>query len=288
MLVLMPFRNSAMQATFALPLCLLFFGSADLRSARAAQEHEHPVPEKLGVVSFPTSCSAGVQRDFERAVALLHSFAYSAAEKSFRDVANADPKCAMAHWGIAMTCFHPLWPPPLPEENVARGREEIERARQLGGSDRERGFIDALRFIYAQDSRSYSDRADHYTAAMGKLAEGNPDDVECQVFHALALIATASPTDKTHANEKKAAALLEPLFKKYPQHPGMAHYLIHACDNAEMAQRGVAAARAYSQIAPSAPHPMHIPSHIYTRLGMWQDSIGSNLVARTAAHPQGH
>src|SRR5204863_187783 len=149
MLVLMPFRNSAMQATFALPLCLLFFGSADLRSVTAAQEHEHPVPEKLGVVSFPTSCSATVQKQFERAVALLHSFAYSAAEKAFRDVSSADPKCAMAHWGIAMTYFHPLWPPPLPEGSVARGREEIERARQLGGSDREREFIEALSFMYA-------------------------------------------------------------------------------------------------------------------------------------------
>src|SRR6266403_592090 len=287
MLVLMPFRNSAMQATFALPLCLLFFGSPDLRSATAAQEHEHPVPEKLGVVSFPTSCSATVQKQFERAVSLLHSFAYSAAEKSFRDVANADPKCAMAHWGIAMTYFHPLWPPPLPEENVARGREEIERARQLGGSDRERGFVDALRFIYAQDSRSYSDRADRYTAAMGKLAERNPDDVECQVFYALALLATAPPTDSTHANQKKAAALLEPLFKKYPQHPGIPHYLIHAYDNAEMASRGVEAARVYAQIAPSAPHALHMPSHIYTRLGMWQESIASNMAARKAAHEQG-
>jgi tetratricopeptide (TPR) repeat protein len=193
----------------------------------------------------------------------------------------------MAHWGIAMTYFHPLWPPPLPEENVARGREEIERARQLGGSDRERGFIDALRFIYAQDSDSYSDRADRYTAAMGKLAERNPDDVECQVFYALALLATAPPTDSTHANQKKAAALLEPLFKKYPQHPGIPHYLIHAYDNAEMASRGVEAARVYAQIAPSAPHALHMPSHIHTRLGMWQESIASNTAARKAAHEQG-
>src|SRR6059036_1400890 len=277
-----------MRARIALLLCLCIVGIADLPLSLPAQEHEHPVPEKLGVVKFPTSCSASVQKDFERAVALLHSFAYSAAEKAFRDVSSADPKCAMAHWGIAMTYFHPLWPPPLPEENAARGREEIERARQLGGSDREREFIEALSFIYANaDSVPYRERANAYTLAMGKLAEGNPDDVECQVFYALALIATASPTDKTHANEKKAAALLEPLFKKYPQHPGMAHYLIHACDNAEMAQRGVAVARAYSQIAPSAPHPLHMPSHIYTRLGMWQDSIGSNLAARTAAHAQG-
>ena len=122
---------------------------------------------------------------------------------------------------------------------------------------------------------------------MGKLAERNPDDVECQVFYALALIATASPTDKTHANEKKAAALLEPLFRKYPEHPGIPHYLIHACDNSEMASRGLAAAQAYSKIAPSAPHALHMPSHIYTRLGMWEESIASNLAARKAAHVQG-
>src|SRR5213594_4866940 len=276
-----------MRARIALLLCLCFVGIADLPLSLPAQEHEHPVPEKLGVVKFPTSCSASVQKDFERAVALLHSFAYSAAEKAFRDVSSADPKCAMAHWGIAMTYFHPLWPPPLPEENVARGREEIERARQLGGSDREREFIEALSFIYANaDSLPYDDRANRYAAAMGKLAERNPDAAECQIFYALALLATAPPTDSTHANQKKAAALLEPLFQKYPQHPGIPHYLIHAYDNVEMATRGVEAARVYAQIAPSAPHALHMPSHIYTRLGMWEESIASNTAARKAAHKQ--
>jgi len=276
-----------MRATIALLLCLCFVGIADLPLSLPAQEHEHPVPEKLGVVKFPTSCSASVQKDFERAVALLHSFAYSAAEKAFRDVSSADPKCAMAHWGIAMTYFHPLWPPPLLEENVARGREEIERARQLGGSDCEREFIEALSFIYANaDSLPYDDRANRYAAAMGKLAERNPDAAECQIFYALALLATAPPTDSGHANQKKAAALLEPLFQKYPQHPGIPHYLIHAYDNVEMASRGVEASRVYAQIAPSAPHALHMPSHIYTRLGMWEESIASNTAARKAAHEQ--
>ena len=251
-----------------------------------AAEHEHPVPEKLGTVRFPTSCSGKEQKSFERGVALLHSFAYSAAEKAFGDVAKADPKCAMAHWGIAMTYFHPLWPPPVPEETVARGREEIERARQLGGSDRERAFIEALSFIYAQGSVPYRDRVNRYTAAMGKLAERNPDDAECQIFYALALVATAPPTDSTHSNQTKATALLEPLFRKYPQHPGIPHYLIHAYDNVEMAGRGVEAARIYAQIAPSAPHALHMPSHIYTRLGMWQESIASNTAARKAAREE--
>src|SRR5882724_7693149 len=243
-----------MRSAFKLITALFILPTLGASWVVRAGEHEHPAPEKLGTVEFPVSCSGDVQKRFERGVALLHSFAYSAAEKVFNEVIKADPNCAMAHWGIAMTYFHPLWPPPLPEENAARGREEIERARQLGGSDREREFIEALSFIYANaDSLPYDDRANHYAAAMGKLAERNPNDVECQGLYALALIATASPTDKAHANEKKAAALLEPLFRRNPQHPGIPHYLIHACDNSEMASRGLAAARAYSQIAPAAP-----------------------------------
>jgi tetratricopeptide (TPR) repeat protein len=283
-------RNSAsrIQMRITLFLCVWFAGAGAFSSPLSAEEHDHPVPEKLGVVKFPTSCSPSAQKDFERAVALLHSFAYSAAEKAFRDVAKADPKCAMAHWGIAMTYFHPLWPPPLPEETVARGRDEIERARQLGGSNREREFIDALSLIYTNaDSLAYDDRANRYTEAMGKLAERNPEDAECQIFYALALLATAPPTDSTHANQKKAAAILEPLFHKYPEHPGIPHYLIHAYDNVEMATQGVKAARVYAQIAPSAPHALHMPSHIYTRLGMWKESIASNTAARKAAHEEG-
>ena len=284
----MPVQNLQIRAIVGLPICILWFALAEWQSVAAPQEHEHPVPEKLGIVKFPTSCPADVQQEFERGVALLHSFAYSAAEKAFRDVAKADPKCAMAHWGIAMTYFHPLWPPPLPKETMALGAEEIERARQLGGSDREREFIDALSFIYTNtDSVPYDDRANRYMEAMGKLAEHNPDDAECQIFYALALLATAPPTDSTHANQKKAAAILEPLFRKYPEHPGIPHYLIHAYDNVEMATQGVKAARIYARIAPSAPHALHMPSHIYTRLGMWEESIASNMAARKAAHEEG-
>jgi len=275
-----------MRAAFKLKTALFLLPILGASWVARAGEHEHPVPEKLGTVEFPVSCSSDVQKRFERGVALLHSFAYSAAEKVFNEVIKADPNCAMAHWGIAMTYFHPLWPPPLPEETVARGREEIERARQLGGSDREREFIEALSFIYANDSVPYRDRVNRYTAAMGKLAERNRDHVECQIFYALALIAVAPPTDATHAKQKEAVAILEPLFKKYPQHPGIPHYLIHAYDNVEMASRGVEASRVYAQIAPSAPHALHMPSHIYTRLGMWEESIASNTAARKAAHEQ--
>jgi len=287
MITLMP-QHLRVWAIFGLSFSLVCFALPNSQSIVIAQNHEHPVPERLGTVHFRTSCSADVQPEFERAVALLHSFAYSAAEKTFREVIAKDPNCAVAHWGVAMTYFHQLWEPYLAPEDVARGQGEIEQARRIGGSERERGFIDALSTIYAKpDSVPYHERANDYTVAMGKLAERYPDDVECQVFYALALIATASPTDNTHANEKKAAALLEPLFQKFRQHPGIPHYLIHACDNSEMARRGVAPARAYSQIAPSAPHALHMPSHIYTRLGMWEDSIASNLAARTAAHAQG-
>jgi tetratricopeptide (TPR) repeat protein len=252
-----------------------------------AAEHEHPPPEKLGKVEFPCSCSNKVQNDFNRAVALLHSFAYFAAEKAFREVLKVDPNCALAHWGVAMTYFHQLWEPPIARENIARGETEIEQAKRLGASERERGFIDALGMVYANaNSTPFQERLNAYVQAMHSLAESNRDDAECQIFYALALIATAPSSDTTHAKQKEATAILEPLFKKYPQHPGIAHYLIHACDNQEMAKQGLAEARVYSQIAPSAPHALHMPSHIYTRLGMWEDSITSNMAARNAARSE--
>ncbi len=254
----------------------------------AGQEvHDHPAPEKLGSVSFPTRCEPATQIEFERGVALLHSFAYSAAEASFQDVAARDPHCAMAHWGIAMTHFHELWDPALPPAGFDAGRQEIRRAQEMGAaSDREGAFIQALALIY-DDSVPYPTRIVSYESAMRKLAATYHDDVEAQVFYALALLSAASPFDKTHARQKQAIGILEPLYRQYPDHPGIAHYLIHACDNAELAGRGVAVARAYAGIAPSAPHALHMPSHIFTRLGMWDDSIASNRAARAVAHEQG-
>jgi len=251
--------------------------------------HDHAVPENLGVVSFNTSCKPRVQKDFERSVALLHSFAYSAAEGSFRQVLEKDPNCAIAHWGIAMTYFHQLWDPPIQRDAISPGREEIRRAQEIGGGmDRERGFIRALALFYDRDFAAipYRQRVYEYERAMGELAAAYPKDEESQVFYALALLASASPFDKAHARQKHAVKILDPLFHEYPQHPGIAHYLIHACDNQEMAHQGLLAARAYSKIAPSAPHALHMPSHIFTRLGMWSDSLTSNLVARGAAHNQ--
>jgi tetratricopeptide (TPR) repeat protein len=258
-----------------------------LEPSASQQVHNHPVPEKLGIVVFPTNCAPTVQKEFDRAVALLHSFAYSAAESSFEDVAARDPHCAMAHWGIAMANFHQLWDPPFPPDGFSLGQQEIRRAQQIDApSGREVGLIQALALVY-DNAVPYPTRIVRYEAAMQKLAAAYRDDAEAQVFYALALLAAASPFDKTHANQKRAADILEPLYRRYPQHPGIPHYLIHAFDNAELASRGVAVARAYSKIAPSAPHALHMPSHIFTRLGMWSDSIASNRAARVAAHEQG-
>lgn len=256
----------------------------------AAQEiHDHPAPEKLGSVSFATSCRPETQQAFNRAVALLHSFAYKPAEEAFQSVAAQDPQCAIAHWGIAMTHYHQLWQPVLPAGGVAIGQQEIRRAATLEeASERERGFIRALSPVFDDAATvPYDRRAVNYQHAMRELAAANPNDVEVQVFYALSLISNASSSDKEHRRQKQAADLLEPLYREFPDHPGIPHYLIHAYDNQELAARGLAAARTYATIAPSAPHALHMPSHIFTRLGLWNDSIASNLAARRAAEHQG-
>jgi len=258
------------------------------KAAAAEHPHSHPAPEKLGKVTFATTCAATAQPAFERAVALLHSFAYAPAEQAFRDAAAADPDCAIAHWGAAMAYFNQLWEPPGADD-IAKAQAEIALAKaHPAKSARERDFIDAAAVYYRDADRlSPADRAKAYATAMAGVASRYPGDTEAQVFYALALIATAPPADRTHANQKRAVEILEPLYRKYPQHPGIAHYLIHACDSAELAPRGLAAARAYAKIAPSAPHALHMPSHIFTRLGYWDDSIASNVAAREAARTQG-
>ena len=224
---------------------------ADDEAPAGDEHHSHPAPEKLGAVSFPTSCAPALQPQFDRAVALLHSFAYTASEQAFRAVSAADSRCAIAHWGIAMSLFHQLWDAPAGGA-LQEGTRQIQSAIDLHtGSPREREFIVALN-QYFQDSASLApaQRAGRYAAAMADVARRNPQDSEAQIFYALALVATASPTDKTHANQQQAAAILEPLYRSQPQHPGLAHYLIHAYDSAELSPRGLAAARAYAKIAP--------------------------------------
>lgn len=252
-----------------------------------AQEHRHPAPEKLGSVSFPISCKPAVQGEFNRGVALLHSFAYDAAVNAFRQVAEQDEACAMAHWGVAMSSFHQLWEPPLPSSTFATARGEVRRAKEIGTANkRERALIEALALIYQEDG-PYQERVAQYEQAMCRIAADNRAEVEPQVFCALALLAHASPRDREHADQKAAAEILEPLFREYPDHPGIPHYLIHAYDNPELAGRGLIAARAYAQIAPAAPHALHMPSHIFTQLGLWEDSIASNRAAQAAARRAG-
>jgi tetratricopeptide (TPR) repeat protein len=273
-----------MPSLWRISLCLLI-----LPSSSAQETHSHTAPEKLGKVSFPISCAPAVQEQFNRGVALLHSFAYTPAIAAFQSVAEQDPRCAMAHWGLAMSYFQQLWDPPIEPGTISIAQKQIQRAQQIGAnSERERQFIHALSLIY-QDPATvpYATRALNYEHAMSSLARSNTKDVEAQVFYALALLANVSPADKTHTKQKQAVDLLEPLDRTYPEHPGIPHYLIHACDNAELAPKGLPAARAYSKIAPSAPHALHMPSHIFTRLGLWDDSIASNLAARETAHHQG-
>ncbi len=263
-------------------LCILCFWLP------AEQQHDHGTPEKLGIVSFPISCAPAVQSEFDRGVALLHSFAYKSAEDAFRGVAERDKACAMAHWGVAMAQFHQLWDPPVNAETLAVIQEQLEQARAIRTpAIRERKFIEALALISdRRDTVPYQARVANYQRAVCEIAAGEQKDVEAQVFCALALLASESPQDKSHRNQKRAAELLEPLFRKFPDHPGIPHYLIHAYDNAELASRGLAAARIYSTIAPSAPHALHMPSHIFTRLGLWEESIASNRAAKEAARKQ--
>ena len=261
-----------------------------LTAPAVAQEeyHDHPAPEHLGVAHFANSCSPAVGAAFDRAVALLHSFAYEAADHAFAEVAARDPTCAMAHWGRAMTHYHQLWDAPVGVALIA-GATEANRATALGGKPpREAAYIRAIGDYYADADRvAPTARALRYSNAMALVAVDDRDDDEAQIFYALSLIATASPADRTHERQKRAADILEPIWTRQPQHPGVPHYLIHAYDSAELARRGLPAARAYAAIAPSAPHALHMPSHIFTRLGLWDDSIASNLAARAAARAQG-
>jgi tetratricopeptide (TPR) repeat protein len=257
-----------------------------------AQTHAHSpgaaVPEQLGTVHFATSCRPEVQASFDRAVALLHSFWYGAALTQFTAVAGADPGCAMAHWGVAMSLWYPLWEPPSAAA-LKQGADAVQKAKAIGGqTDRERDYITAIGAFYTDvDSRDHRSRALAYEAAMAQLSQTYPDDREGAVFYALALNATQLPTDKSYANVLKAGQILERVFAEQPNHPGVAHYLIHSYDYPPLGARALDAARRYAKIAPSAPHALHMPSHIFTRLGLWQESIQSNADSVRAAKPDG-
>ena len=246
--------------------------------------HEDLTETQLGTVHFPVSCAASVQKPFQRGVALLHSFWYEEAEKEFIDIAKDDPNCAMAHWGIAMSIWHQLWNKPEGEV-LARGISECKAAEtgKARVTAREAGFIDAICAFYSHsDTMDYDARARAYSAAMKKVYEANPDDHEAAAFYALSLLASEPHEDATFANRKEAAAILEKLFAIEPNHPGVAHYLIHTYDKPQLAQFGIPAARRYAAVAPAAPHALHMPSHIFARVGLWQDDINSNIASIAA------
>jgi hypothetical protein len=273
-----------------LPLICTFVFSALTGVALADDQHGHDHHEaltasQLGTVHFPVSCAPFVQKPFERGVALLHSFWYEEATKQFEQIANDDPECAMAYWGIAMSLWHQLWNQP-DASVIDHGMEEIHMAKGNGGTTtaRERAYIDAIAAFYSNSRKlDHRDRARAYSDAMKKVYESYPGDHEAAAFFALSLLASEPHDDATFANRKQAAAILEKLFATEPDHPGVAHYLIHSYDKPQLAQLGLPAARRYAQVAPSAPHALHMPSHIFARVGLWQDDINSNLASIAAS-----
>jgi tetratricopeptide (TPR) repeat protein len=252
-------------------------------AVQARQDHSHH-SDALGTVHFETSCSPGLKSTFTRAVALLHSFGYEEARRAFEDVAAQDQQCAMAQWGIAMTWWHPLWAPPTKSE-LAAGQQAATKAKAIGGrTPRERGYIEAIGLFYdGTDTASHQARAVAYRDRMMRIVAESKDDVEASVFYALSLLATASPGDGSFANQKRAAEILNRISIAQPDHPGVAHYMIHAFDYPKLATDALPAARAYAKIAPASPHALHMPTHIFTRLGLWQESIDANLASARAA-----
>jgi len=268
------------RASLVLPLILvLALGRPCAAHEHEGHDHEAIPAEKLGTVQFTISAAPDVQRDFNRATALLHSFQYELAELAFRMIADAKPDLGMAQWGIAMCNYHPIWAAPNAAE-LQRGREAAEKAASLGAStDRERAYIEAIGAFYKGDGVEYAARKGAYEDAMAKLHAQFPDDMEGTIFYALALLGTAPATDKTYAKQKQAADLLNGVLPKAPDHPGVAHYLIHSLDYPALATLALPAARAYAKIAPSSAHAQHMPSHIFTRLGLWDESVRSNLAS---------
>src|SRR5213594_2348283 len=284
------------------PAVLVVTLASGLLAVRNVKSATGPEPGDLraaGKVEFPISCASSVQSEFSRGVALLHSFFYEEARRVFTSVAERDPKCAMAQWGIAMTWWHPIWTPPTPNE-MSAGKAAIEKAMAMKGvTDRERGFITALNVYYNTPDSSAAapvgqschgpvgprDRVVAYEKAMRELRDKYPDDFEVQTFYAFAVLATgyATPNDTSLSKQLEAASILEKLWKQNANHPGVVHYLIHSYDYPQFAKRGLTAAQTYDSIAPWVPHALHMPSHIFTRLGMWDESIAANRASAEAS-----
>jgi tetratricopeptide (TPR) repeat protein len=272
---------------------LIFFSSiftlaafADPTVADDDQGHHHEdlTAAQLGTVTFPVSCDPKIQKPFERGVALMHSFWYEEAEKEFMQISADAPNCAMAHWGVAMSLWHQLWNEP-DKKVIQHGLDEVDQAKTTDGpiTPREKGYIAAIAAFYSNSKKlDHAARAKAYSDSMKKVYETYPDDHEAAVFYALSLLASEPHQDATFANRKQAAAILEKLFAIEPDHPGVAHYLIHSYDKPQLAQLGLPAARRYAQVAPASPHALHMPSHIFARVGLWQDDINSNLASIAA------
>jgi hypothetical protein len=273
-------KHSVAMTTFV--ACSLLLLAA---TVRAQSEHaDHLVGDTFGKVHFETSCDAAVREDFDRAVAMLHSFFYPETERAFRAVIERDPSCAMAYWGVAISQRPNPLTAPFPPELLQRGWEAIQRARTTGmPTPRERAWIEALAPFFENAERvDQRTRTANYEAAMAALHGQYPDDTEAAAFYALALLEAVDLTDKTYTRQLRAAAILEGLRRDQSEHPGLAHYIIHAYDYAPIAAKGLPAAREYAALAPSAPHALHMPSHIFSTLGMWPEAIQSNLAADEA------
>jgi hypothetical protein len=243
----------------------------------------------LGSVALSTSCNAPAQASVSRGAALLHSFGYEEARLTFREAAKVDPECGMAHWGIARSWYHPIWAPPTADDLKA-GAAAVKTALATGAKTaRERGYIDSLAVFYKDwQTVDHTSRAKAYERALANLSERYPDDDEAAIFHALQLVAIGylDPTDKTYTWQKQGAVILNQLLPRHRNHPGVAHYIIHSVDYPSTAELGLQAARAYAKIAPDSSHAQHMPSHIFTRLGLWDDSIASNLAAERSGIAQ--
>jgi tetratricopeptide (TPR) repeat protein len=240
--------------------------------------------QRLGTVHFDTSCNETAQRRFDRGMRYQHSFWYRESKEIFEEVLKADPECGIAYWGIALSLLNNPHAPP-PAGNLPLGLAAIQKAKSVGAkSQRERDFIDALLVFYTDyDKIPHGARVQAYLKAIEAVAQRNPQDDEAQIFYAITLNVAASANDKTYANQLKGAAILEPIFRRQPRHPGVAHYLIHLYDAPPLAEKGLDAAKRYSEIAPAAPHAQHMPSHIFTRVGYWKESIAANVASVRAA-----
>jgi tetratricopeptide (TPR) repeat protein len=278
---------NGMKILSAIATCILLVWPPTLAAQMDQHEHGAPAAERLGTVSFPISCKPDVQPKFTRAVALLHSFWYEEAEKAFSEIASIDPQCGMAWWGAAMSNYHQVWPSPYSPAELARGINAAARAASAGAkTEREKGYIDAMAIFYRDAEKlDIVTRARAYEARMEQLTAQFPNDDEAAIFYGLALVGhgLSTPADKTYEYQKRAAGIFNKLLDKHPDHPGIAHYLIHSFDYPALAPFALKAAYAYAKIAPSSPHALHMPSHIFVRLGMWQETIDSNISSANAA-----